>query len=88
MLLVGARSFGYKEAGPQLVLQAFLPVNSGGGSSPRTGWIRMRTDLLVVWPVAGEGVGPHARQKVVIECKLLHGSPDLPLAQGLQQTRN
>ena len=90
MLLVGTRSFGYKEARPQLVLQAFLQqvVNSGGRIQPEYGLGRMRTDLLVVWPVAGEGVGPHARQKGVIECKLLHGSPDLTLAQGLQQARN
>ena len=82
--------FGYREAGPQLLLQAFLQriVNSGGRIEREYGLGRMRTDLLVVWPVAGEGVGPHARQKVVIECKLLHGGLDATLAQGLRQTRN
>ncbi len=41
--------FQYKEAGPQLLLQAFLQrvVNSGG----RIERGRMRTDLLLVWPV-------------------------------------
>ena len=82
--------FGYKEAGPQLLLQAFLQriVNSGGRIEREYGLGRMRTDLLVVWPVAREGAGPQARQKVVIECKLLHGSLDTTLAKGLQQTRN
>ena len=82
--------FGYKEAGPQLLLQAFLQriVNSGGRIEREYGLGRMRTDLLVVWPVAGEGVGPHVRQKVVIECKLLHGGLDATLAQGLRQTLN
>ena len=82
--------FGHKEAGPQLLLQAFLQriVNSGGRIEREYGLGRMRTDLLVVWPVAGAGVGPQARQKVVIECKLLHGGLDSTLAQGLRQTRN
>ena len=82
--------FGYKEAGPQLLLQAFLQriVSSGGRIEREYGLGRMRTDLLLVWPVAGEGAGPQARQKVVIECKLLHGSLDTTLAKGLQQTRN
>ena len=47
---------------------------------------RMRTDLLVVWPVTGEGAGPQARQKVVIEWMLLQGGLDRTLAQGLRQT--
>ena len=46
----------------------------------------MRTDLLVVWPVTGEGVGPQARQKVVIEWMLLQGGLDRTLEQGLRQT--
>ena len=54
--------FGYKEAGPQLLLQVFLQriVNSGGPIEREYGLGRMRTDLLVVWPVAAEGTGPHA----------------------------
>ena len=81
--------FGYKEAGPQLLLQAFLQriVNSGGRIEREYGLGRMRTDLQVVWPVAGEGAAPHGRQKVVIECKLLHGSLESTLANGLRQTR-
>ena len=46
----------------------------------------MRPDLLVVWLVTGEGAGPQARQKVVIEWMLLQGGLDRTLAQGLRQT--
>ena len=60
--------FQYKEAGPQLLLQAFLQriVNGGGRIEREYGLGRMRTDLLVIWPYPG------GLQKVVIECKLLY----------------
>ena len=50
--------FQYKEAGPQLLLQAFLQriVNSGGRVEREYGLGRMRTDLLVIWRVQGSGV--------------------------------
>ena len=75
--------FQYKEAGPQLLLQAFLQriVNAGGRIEREYGLGRMRTDLLIVWPVAGE------LRKTVIECKLLRGSLDGTLHDGLEQTR-
>ena len=75
----------YKEAGPQLLLQAFLQriVNSGGRVEREYGLGRMRTDLLVVWPRDGD---PGA-QKVVIECKVLRRSLDETLRDGLRQTR-
>jgi len=45
--------FDYKEAGPQLLMQAFLQriVNGGGRVEREYGLGRMRTDLLVIWPV-------------------------------------
>ena len=45
--------FDYKEAGPQLLIQAFLQriVNGGGRIEREYGLGRMRTDLLVIWPV-------------------------------------
>ena len=51
--------FQYKEAGPQLLLQAFLQrvVNSGGRIEREYGLGRMRVDLLVVWPVRESGGG-------------------------------
>ena len=78
--------FQYKEAGPQLLLQAFLQriVNSGGRIEREYGLGRRRTDLLVVWPVGGDS---SRIQKVVIECKLLHRSLDQTLRDGLEQTR-
>ena len=74
--------FQYKEAGPQLLLQAFLQriVNGGGRIEREYGLGRMRTDLFVVW------FHPGGTQKVVIELKLLHQSLEATLAIGLTQT--
>ena len=78
--------FQYKEAGPQLLLQAFLQriVNSGGRIEREYGLGRRRTDLLLVWPVAGAA---GRTQKVVIECKVLHRGLEQTLREGLEQTR-
>ena len=78
--------FQYKEAGPQLLLQAFLQriVNSGGRIEREYGLGRMRTDLLIVWPSDGN---PGETQKAVIECKVLRRSLDETLREGLRQTR-
>ncbi len=66
--------FQYKEACPQLLLQAFLQriVNSGGRIERDYGLGRMRTDLLIVWPSDGD----LDEQKAVIECKVLRWSLD------------
>ena len=47
--------FQYREAGPQLLLQAFLQriVNSGGRIEREYGVGRRRMDLAVIWPVGG-----------------------------------
>ena len=47
--------FDYAEAGPQLILQAFLQrvVNGGGRIEGEYGLGRGRTDLLIVWPRGG-----------------------------------
>ena len=78
--------FQYREAGPQLLLQAFLQriVNSGGRIEREYGLGRMRTDLLILWPTR-RGAGP--AQKAVIECKVLHRGLDRTLRDGLRQTR-
>ena len=78
--------FQYKEAGPQLLLQAFLQriVNSGGRIEREYGLGRMRTDLLLVRPVVGDS---GRTQKVVIECKVLHRGLERTLREGLEQTR-
>ena len=78
--------FQYKEAGPQLLLQAFLQriVNSGGRIEREYGLGRQRTDLLLVWPVGGD---TGRTQKVVIECKVLYRGFERTLREGLEQTR-
>ena len=74
--------FAYPEAGPQLLLQAFLQriVNSGGRIEREYGLGRRRTDLLVVWPQGGR-VG-----RFVIECKVLRKSRERTIDEGLAQT--
>ena len=78
--------FQYKEAGPQLLLQAFLQriVNSGGRIEREYGLGRMRTDLLIVWPAP---VDARTLDKTVVECKILHRSLERTLREGLAQTR-
>jgi hypothetical protein len=85
--------FDYKEAGPQLLLQAFLQriVNNDGRVTREYGLGRMRTDLFVVWPVGTQGAeskehGAMDVQRVVIEMKVLHASLEKTLDQGLRQT--
>jgi hypothetical protein len=87
--------FQYKEAGPQLLMQAFLQrvVNSGGRVEREFGLGRMRTDLLVLWPLTEAASdkpswtrwqGPV--QKAVIELKILYKSLERTIEDGLKQT--
>ena len=81
----------YKEAGPQLTLQAFLQriVNGGGRIEREYALGSRRTDLLIVWPpgrfagAAEPGVPP---RRYVVECKVRHGSPEATIREGLEQT--
>ncbi len=74
--------FDYQEAGPQLLMQAFLQriVNGGGQVEREYGLGRGRTDLLVIWRTPG-GV-----QNIVLELKILRKSLERTLAEGLEQT--
>ena len=76
--------FEYKEAGPHLLLQAFLQriVNSGGRVGREHGLGRRRADLLIEWP-EGEVV-----RKYVVECKVRHEGRRLErtVAEGVEQT--
>ncbi|MFP4348730.1 MAG: AAA family ATPase [Thermodesulfobacteriota bacterium] len=74
--------FDYKEAGPQLLLQAFLQrvVNSGGRIEREYGLGRKRTDLLVIWHFDG------SVQKIVIELKILRKSLEKAIMDGINQT--
>ena len=80
--------FSYREAGPQLLMQAFLQriVNGGGRISREYGLGRKRTDLFLEWPL-DEAQGYHGPvQRVVIELKLVRKAPETALQQGLAQT--
>jgi hypothetical protein len=82
------QQFAYREAGPQLLMQAFLQriVNGGGRVNREYGLGLRRTDLFVEWPV-DETLGYHGEvQRVVIELKILHKSLEATLAEGLAQT--
>ena len=92
--------FDYKEAGPQLLLQAFLHrvVNGGGRIEREYGLGRGRTDLLILWPdgvfVSGAvGERGEAGRPVeatmtrhVVECKVRHKTLERTVAEGLEQT--
>ena len=79
----------YKEAGAQLVLQAFLQkvINGGGRITREFPLGRRRTDLLIQWPQGGrwnrDKVSQHA-----IECKALRAGRglDTVIKEGLKQT--
>ena len=74
--------FAYREAGPQLLLQAFLQriVNGRGRIEREYGLGRGRTDLLLVWP-CGEGA-----RRFVVECKVLRKSLERTIRDGVAQT--
>ncbi|MCX6584749.1 MAG: ATP-binding protein, partial [Candidatus Aminicenantes bacterium] len=87
--------FDYAEAGAQLLLQAFLQriVNGGGRVEREYGLGRMRTDLLVIWPLNIDKNLPsdhysrfYKAQQAVVELKLLYGSLQATIKQGLEQT--
>ena len=79
----------YKEAGAQLVLQAFLQrLISGGGRIAREYPLgRRRTDLLIQWPQGGRW-DPEKVSQHVIECKALRSGRGLrsTVQEGLKQT--
>jgi len=79
--------YTYHEAGPQLLLQAFLQriVNGGGRIAREYGLGRGRTDLFLQWPLTPAGyLGP--MQQVVLELKIQHKGKANTLATGLEQT--
>ena len=80
--------FDYREAGPQLLMQAFLQriVNGGGRINREYGLGRRRTDLFIEWPL-DEGRGLYGPiQRIVIELKILRGALETVIEQGLAQT--
>ena len=73
----------YHEAGPQLLLQAYLQriVNGGGRLEREYALGRGRVDLLILWRQG------RLIRKFVIECKVLHKDLEHTVADGLAQTR-
>ncbi|WP_026623441.1 hypothetical protein, partial [Ectothiorhodospira haloalkaliphila] len=80
--------FDYKEAGPQLLMQAFLQriVNGGGRISREYGLGRKRTDLFIEWPTDPVKGFHGPMQRIVIELKLQRGALEGVISQGLAQT--
>ncbi len=80
--------FDYKEAGPQLLLQAFLQriLNGGGRLNREYALGRRRTDLVVEWPLDEERGFFGLVQKVVLELKILRGKREVLIVEGLKQT--
>ena len=82
----------YREAAPQLILQAYLQrvVNGGGRIEREYGLGRERTDLLVLWP-RQPGQPSDLWERFVIECKVLRDSDKKNLAstveKGVEQTQ-
>ena len=94
--------FKYEEAGPQLLLQAFLQriLNGGGLIDREYGLGRKRTDLYIRWPIIKKRFAikdkaypfpltynPDDLQRIVIELKLKHNySIETVMDEGLKQT--
>ncbi len=82
--------FQYKEAGPQLLLQAFLQrVINGGGRITREYGIGMkRMDLYLEWPLDETLAFRGPLQRVVLELKIQRSSLKNTLVEALPQTVN
>lgn len=80
------QKFDYAEAGPQLLLQAFLQriVNGGGYIDREYGLGRKRTDLLIRKPLTDGYGGPV--QRIVLELKIKRGTLETVIDDGLRQT--
>ncbi|MEM7589555.1 MAG: AAA-like domain-containing protein [Myxococcota bacterium] len=78
--------FQYKEAGPHLIVQAFLQrvINGGGTLAREYALGRGRTDLIITWPLAHK----QNKQIIVLELKLTHRNDgaDTIMTKGLKQT--
>ena len=78
--------FDYKEAGPQLLLQAYLQriINGGGLVEREYGLGTKRTDLHITWFPNGRK-DYSVRQETVIELKIQYDSLETTLEEGLKQ---
>ena len=85
---IWSEGFSYKEAAPQLIMQAFLQriINGGGRINREYGLGRKRTDLFIEWPTDPQQGMYGPLQRIVIELKIQRGALDAVLAVGLEQT--
>ena len=81
-------TFDYKEAGPQLLLQAFLQriINGGGRITREYGLGRRRTDLFIEWPLDEQAGFLGKVQRIVLELKIRYQSLEATEQKGLIQT--
>jgi hypothetical protein len=81
--------FDYKEAGPQLLMQAFLQriINGGGRINREYALGRKRTDLFIEWPVREEEGWHGEVQRIVIELKILRKALEPTIEKGIEQTQ-
>ena len=83
--------FDYQEAGPQLILQAYLQriVNGGGRIHREYGLGRGATDILILWPTDPTQPSDLWR-RIVIECKVVYEAQrrgvDRVVDEGIAQT--
>ena len=82
------QQFQYREAGPQLLLQAFLQriVNGGGRITREYGLGMKRMDLYLEWPLDEKLAFLGPLQRVVLELKILRKGVEATLREGLPQT--
>ena len=81
--------FNFKEAGPHLLMQAFLQriINGGGRINREYGLGLKRTDLFIEWPIDERQGFYGPVQRIVIELKLFKkGSAEAVLKDALPQT--
>lgn len=83
---VWLEKFAYKEAGPHLLLMAFLQrvINGGGRVHREYALGRKRLDLLIDYPI--NPVSPIVAQRIVIELKIMRNNKTI--SEGLEQTAN
>ncbi len=81
------QQFQYREAGPQLLLQAFLQriVNGGGRITREYGLGMKRMDLYLEWPLDEKLAFLGPLQRVVLELKIQRKGLDATLREGLPQ---
>ena len=82
------QQFQYREAGPQLLLQAFLQriVNGGGRITREYGLGMKRMDLYLKWPLDDNLAFLGPLQRIVLELKIQRKGLEATLGEGLPQT--